>query len=48
MAEEKLINDIYIDKEEIMVGEKITLTVDSTKILLCIDIGYVKRGIGYL
>ncbi|MBU3112088.1 triple tyrosine motif-containing protein [Clostridium lacusfryxellense] len=30
-GEEKLINDIYIDKEEIVVGEKITLTVDSAK-----------------
>ncbi len=29
--EEKLINDIYIDKTEIMIGEKITLTVDAIK-----------------
>lgn len=29
---EKLISEIYIDKNEIRVGEKITLTVDSTKI----------------
>ena len=28
---EKLINDIYIDKTEIMIGEKITLTVEATK-----------------
>lgn len=28
---EKLIRDIYIDKTEIMVGEKITLTVEATK-----------------
>lgn len=31
-AYEKLINDIYIDKIEIMVGEKITLTVETVKI----------------
>jgi len=31
-AYEKLIRDIYIDKREIMVGEKITLTVEATKI----------------
>ena len=30
--DEKLISDIYIDKTEIMVGEKITLTVEATKI----------------
>jgi len=30
-AYEKLISDIYIDKKEIMVGEKITLTVETTK-----------------
>ena len=29
-ANEKLIKDIYIDKSEIMVGEKITLTVEAT------------------
>ena len=29
---EKLIRDIYIDKAEVMVGEKITLTVESTKL----------------
>ncbi|WP_291634884.1 triple tyrosine motif-containing protein [Clostridium sp.] len=31
-ANEKLITDIYIDKTEIMLGEKITLTVEGTKI----------------
>ena len=30
--EEKLISEIYIDKTEIMVGEKITLTVDALKV----------------
>ena len=30
-VDEKLINDIYIDKTEIMVGEKITLTVEAAK-----------------
>ena len=30
--EEKLISEIYIDKTEIMVGEKITLTVEATKV----------------
>ena len=30
--EEKLISNIYIDKTEVVVGEKITLTVQSTKI----------------
>ncbi len=30
--EEKLISDIYIDKSEIVVGEKITLTVEAKKI----------------
>lgn len=32
MASEKLISNIYIDKTEMMVGEKITLTVEATKI----------------
>jgi len=31
-ANEKLISNIYIDKAEIMVGEKITLTVEATKL----------------
>jgi len=30
--EEKLINDVYIDKTEIMIGEKITLIVMATKV----------------
>ncbi|MBU3091262.1 triple tyrosine motif-containing protein [Clostridium sp. CF011] len=43
-AYEKLINDIYIDKIEIMAGEKVTLTVDATKIPIMYRYWVHERG----
>ena len=42
--EEKLISDIYIDKTEIMVGEKITLTVEATKVPIMYRYWIRKKG----
>jgi len=42
--EEKLINDIYIDKTEIMVGEKITLTVESKGVPIMYRYWIRKKG----
>lgn len=42
--EEKLISDIYIDKKEIMVGEKITLTVEAKKVPIMYRYWMRKKG----
>ena len=42
--DEKLINDISIDKKEIMVGEKITLTVEAKKVPIMYRYWIRKKG----